>query len=237
MKKHRRPPVETMLILLCLLTPVWAQTDWRQKPYHQWTLADAEQVLGDSPWAQTRSRERIGHPLPSGVAFDSGSITLRLRSAPPVRQALTRLRQIRGKYDQMSASEKASFDSKTKVLLECPGCADHYVVTLSPPFDRHSGVPSSLRTLPLATLKNYVTITNERGETRELLHVERPKTQGGEAVFFFERFNEKGEPLLTPSNKKLTVSFASQVFTDHIAVPLVFEFDVSKMVVSEAVLF
>ena len=226
-----------MCILICLLTPVSAQNNWRQKQYQEWTLADVEKMLSESPWAQTRSRERITHPLPSGISFDSGSVTLRLRSALPVRQALTRLRQLKGKYDEMNTSDKASFDSKTKVLLECPGCVDNYVVTLSPPFNRHSGVPSSLKTLSLATLKNYIQIKNERGEMRELLHIERPKTQGGEAIFFFERFNEKGEPLLTASNKKLTISFAQQIFTDHLAVPMVFEFDVSGIVVKEQVLF
>lgn len=229
--------IVTMFILILLITSVAAQSNGQQKPYQQWTLADAQKVLSDSPWALTRSRERIGPPLPSGIAFDSGSVTVRLRSSLPIRQALLRLRQLRGKYDQMGAAEKASFDNKMKALLECPACADNYVVTLSPPFDRHSGVPFTLREMTVATLKNFVEIANEHGETRKLVHFEPPKSQGAEAVFFFSRFNEKGVPLLTPLNKKLVISFDPRIFSTNVAVPMRFEFDVSKIVLNEGVVF
>lgn len=237
MKDYLRSHVAMIFILLCLVMSVAAQSNWRQTPYQQWTLAEVEKLLSDSPWALTRARERINDPPPSRSTFDAGSLTVRLRSALPLRQALVRLRQIRGKYDKMGDSEKASFDNKQKVLLECPGCADNYVVSLSPPFDRPSAVPSKLREMSFASLKNYVQLANESGETRELLHVEPPKAQGGEAVFFFSRFNDKGEPLLTPANKKLIVSLDPQIFSTHVSVPMRFEFDVSKMVLNGGVLF
>jgi hypothetical protein len=235
-KIYLRSPV-VIFVLIFLITSVAAQSNWQQTPYQQWTVADAQKVLSDSPWALTRSRERIGPPLPSGSAFDPGSVTVRLRSSLPIRQALLRLRQLRGKYDQMGASEKASFDNKMKTLLECPACADNYVVTLSPPFDHHSGVPYTLREMTVATLKNYVEIANEHRETRELVHFEPPKSQGAEAVFFFSRFNEKGAPLVTPLNKKLIISFDARIFNTNVAVPMRFEFDVSKMVLNEGVVF
>ena len=91
--------------------------------------------------------------------------------------------------------------------------------------------------MTVATLKNYVEIANEHGETRELVHFEPPKSQGAEAVFFFSRFNEKGVPLLTPLNKKLIISFDARIFNTNVAVPMRFEFDVSKIVLNEGVVF
>lgn len=237
MKNYLRFHVATIFILTCLVTSVVAQSDWRQTPYQQWTLVEVEKLLSDSPWAQTRARELVRIVQSPGTTFDSGSLTVRLRSALPVRQALVRLRQIRGKYDKMGESEKASFDNKQKVLLECPGCADNYVISLSPPFERPSGVPSKLREMAFATIKNYVQLANESGETRELVHFEPPKAQGGEATFFFSRFNDKGQPLVTPSDKKLIISFEPHIFSTNVSVPMRFEFDVSKMVLNEGVLF
>jgi len=91
--------------------------------------------------------------------------------------------------------------------------------------------------MSFAALKNYVQIANEYGETRVLVHFEPPKSQGGEAIFFFSRFNEKREPLLTPSNKKLSISLDPQIFRTNVAVPMKFEFDVSKMVLNDGVSF
>src|SRR5262249_7860382 len=66
------------------------------KPMEQWTQKEAENLLIDSPWAQT---------LGGGVAADQQTltgttVTIRLRSALPIRQALARLRQLKSKYDK-----------------------------------------------------------------------------------------------------------------------------------------
>jgi hypothetical protein len=237
MKKYLRFHVAIKFILICLVASAAGQSGSPQTPYQQWTLTEVEKLLSDSPWALTRAREQVRLVQSPGTPFDAGSVTVRLRSALPVRQALVRLRQIRGKYDKMSESEKASFDNKQKVLLECPGCADNYVVSLSPPFDRPSGVPTTLREIAFATVKRHVQLANESGETRELVHFEPPKAQGAEAIFFFARFDDKGKPLLTPANKKLIVSIDPQIFRTNISVPLKFEFDVSKMMLNDALLF
>lgn len=226
-----------LMALVLFVLPFFAQSGWQTKPPADWTLADSRDLLSDSPWAQSRTMARRDINLIPGTSVDPGSVTCRLRSALPVRLAMVRLRQIAAKYDKMGPTQKADFDKSTQLLLECPACTDNYVVTLSPPFDHHSAIPSSLKTLTLATLKNYVRITNERGETRELLHIDRPNFQGAEAVFFFARLNSKGEPLLTPSSKKLTVTFDMRLFTDHTALPMVFDFEVSKIVMNGEVFF
>lgn len=98
-------------------------------------------------------------------------------------------------------------------------------------------MPWSLREIAFATVKRRVQLANEAGERRELVHFEPPKAQGAEAIFFFARFDDKGKPLLTTANKKLIVSFDPQIFRTNISVPLKFEFDVSKMVLNDTLLF
>lgn len=225
-----------------LPAPVSAQGDWQKRPFQEWTKEDAERILTDSPWAQTKgiSGEMVnptGGQTISGATGPNRALTLRLRSALASRLAFLRLRQLRAKYDRMSESEKAEFNIKNKTLVECPSCADNYVVVLSPPPGRDTGVPVALRSMPLKRVKNYVKLMDERGESRELVHFEPSKVIGGEAVFFFSRYNEKGEPLLTPESKKLVITFSSEVMGDSPSTFSRFEFDVTKMLIGGKVVF
>jgi hypothetical protein len=229
-----------LLAALALTASVVATTtgsaqkdEWQSKPYQQWTKKDVQQVLGDSPWAQTQVRSG---PM---VSFGGGGTmtptpdkvyTIRLRSALPVRQALLRLRQLNEKYDEMSDKKKAEFDEKNKILVECPACADNYAISLIPP---GSG---DARFVTAEKMKLYVQLADERGRRRELVYLAPTKTTGQEIVFFFPRLDAKGEPLLTPSSKKLIFSIDTSVLGLDATIRL-FEFDVSKMIANGAVVF
>ena len=221
---------------LCLDTPSSAQKSWQQTPYQQWTATDVEKVLSDSPWVQTLQKGGMASlPFPgiggrSMGARSLGGVTVLLRSGLPVRQAIVRMRQLKANYDSMSADEKAAFDERTKVVLVCPGCKNNHIVSLYPP-------PQRLRELSLDTLKGYVQLKNDRGDTRQLVHIELPKTQADEAILFFSRLNEKGEPFLTPSSKKFSISFDPEVFRNDAIGTVRFEFDVSKLVIDGQVSF
>src|SRR5712692_1588372 len=128
-----------------------AQEAWATKPFKQWTKAEAEAVLNNSPWAkQQEVRIKFDKETQAAAGSYSGVsgaaaaqsqtevtsqvpvdfiFTLRLRSALPVRQALVRLRQLQSDV-KMSDQERASYDARTKGLLECPACANNYVITL-----------------------------------------------------------------------------------------------------------
>lgn len=221
-----------LAILLTLLgTPSSGQKAWQRTPYQQWTLADAQSILTDSPWAQTLQKGGMSTslPFPSG-AVRMEAVTLQLRSGLPVRQAIVRIRQLRANYDRLSATDKASFDNQAKAVLECPACKKNYVVTLYPS-------PNMLTRLSFDALKGYIRLRNERGETRELVHVELPKSLNDEAVLFFSRFDEKGEPLLTPSSKKLIVLFDPEIFRNDPMGSGRFEFDVSRLILNGEVSF
>jgi hypothetical protein len=227
---------------LCAVAAAAPQNDWTQKPYSQWTMKEVEQILGESPWAQTRGKGIDPGvsvaDFPLGTSVDPEDVTLRLRSALPVRQAFARLRQLKAKYDAQDDKGKSAIDEKTKVLLECPACADNYVVTLSPAPGRNKGVPSVLRQMSLADLKLNVFLMDERGAKRDLVHFVPQKSQGDEATFFFERYDEKGAPLFTPASKKVVVQFDPKIFGTRGTTTITkFEFDVAKMLVGGQVAF
>jgi hypothetical protein len=209
------------------------------KPYQQWTAREAEGLLTNSAWAQTRAGlVAVGRLDPLTEAANTAA-TIRLRSALPVRQALARVRQLRNKYDTKSDSDKTEINAKNRPLLECPECADYYMVTLSPGPGSRNALSTNLplNTVSLAWLRLHVEIKNERGETRELMKVIREKFSGDEAVFYFSRFNSKGEPLISPANRTFTISFDPHVFGWKTWTVTKFEFDVAKIIVDGKVVF
>src|SRR2546425_1999398 len=184
-----------------------AQQGWQSKPYREWTKDDIIKIASDSPWAQVQQvKVATAEEIPTDFV---PAVTIRLRSALPIRQALARLKQIDAKYDKMSDKDRATFDAKVKGLLECPACAANYIVTLGPPISRHQ-MKNGLGTLidsNLSLLQKRVYLINDRGERRELIHFVAPKHVEDEATFFFARLDEKRKPLLAPDNKKLYFMF------------------------------
>lgn len=223
-----------------------AQVDWAMKAFSQWSKSEAEKVLNDSPWTKVQEAREFfgtiqqaagsGGPINSWGAPVDTKIKIRLRSALPIRQALVRLKQIEAKYDKLDDRSRAAFDVKTKGLLECPACADKYVVTLSAKSELDPGFDAIYRLLGganLPRLQKYIYLMNDRGDRRELIHFVPPKQAGDEATFFFPRFDEKGAPLITAASKKLIFRF-SDVYVSSI---MNFEFDVSKLTLNGEVAF
>jgi hypothetical protein len=236
---YQRPRLLFRLLLVsgcCALISSTARAQFGGKPYQQWTAEEAEGLIVDSPWAQTQvGLVAVGMRDPPTKPANT-AVTVSLRSALPVRQALVRLRQLRNKYDLKSEHDKAAFDAIIKPLLECPECADKYVVVMSPGPRSETGLPTNLQNTSLARLKLDVQIKNEKGETRELVKFARPKFTEDDVVFLFSRFNSKGEPLISPANRTLTISFYPAFF-GWVKGVTKFEFDVAKMIVNGQVVF
>jgi hypothetical protein len=219
-------------------------------------------VLEDSPWAPkqevrlnyaSQARRVAGGTVPSvaeGGVTDTTStsaglgaaeapvdfqFTLRLRSALIVRQALFRLMQL-DQNKNMSEKDRAVFDAKLKGLLACPACEQNYVLTLSAKSKQRPGADpifTSFKGGRLADLQRYVFIANGRGERRDLIHFVPPRVPGEDAIFYFPRFNEKGEPLLISSDTLLIANFTN----NDINMNTNFRLDVSKLIVNGQVDF
>jgi hypothetical protein len=251
-----------LLVVMSCVAFATAQ-DWSAKPFNQWSKAEVDELLNDSPWARKqevliRYGERqttvAGGTNPAqangGFMRSEGNtaalggaraavdftFTLRLRSALPVREALVRLKQLEAHYDQMSPKERATFDAKMKGLLECPGCVNNYVLTLSSKSKENPGadaVYTVFAAAKLADIKRYITIGNDRGERRELVYFVAPRVPGDEATFFFPRLDEKGAPLLTASSKELIFNITN----NEVNMITNFKIDVSKLVINGHVEF
>ncbi|HEY3039849.1 MAG TPA: hypothetical protein VGJ66_14000 [Pyrinomonadaceae bacterium] len=232
------------------------------KPYQEWSKNEAEQVLEDSPWVAmqevrlryaSQTRRVAGGTVPSdttGGLLDTTSnsaemggaeapvdfqFTLRLRSAVIVRQALVRFKQLEPNSAK-SEKDRTAFDARLKGLLECPACEQNYVLTLSSKSKERPGADAIFTTFKggrVADMQRYIFIANSRGERRELIHFVPPKAPGDEAVFYFPRFNEKGEPLLTAADTVLVANFTN----NDVNMNINFRIDVSKLVVNGQVDF
>jgi len=216
-----------------------AQNLW-EKPYQQWTKEEIIKIASDSPWAQVQqASSTTGERVP--LAYVPG-VTMRLRSALPIREALVRLKQIEGKYDKLDAAGRADFDTRMKGLLSCPACADNYIVTLGPPVSTRAmknGL-GALKNVAFSLLEKRVYLLNERGDRREVVHFIAPKHDEDEATFFFPRLDDKGTPLLTNESKKLIFVFEARNLRTAFgldSIPERFEFDVSKLILNGKVEF
>lgn len=100
---------------------------WAHKPYEQWSQAECQKMLHDSPWAKTITmRQPTMRALSRGfgrtASADNGTgertpeveYTAQLRSARPLREGYIRLKEIQSHYDSMPDDAK----SKTKGAFE-----------------------------------------------------------------------------------------------------------------------
>ena len=210
-----------------------AHQSWEKTSYLNWSGDEVKAVLESSPWSRVVERASPIAPSTFGIKDPGGTEKFKvlLRSALPVRQALLRERQLASGYGNMSAGDRAAFDVKNKALLDCPACAKYYVVSITCFHSCFSG-------RFVEDYKKTFYLTNERGERRELAGATAiTEKNGGGMVFFFPRLNDKGEPLLTPQNKELTVHFAVQALVNLNVVNEKYKFDVKKIVRGGEVVF
>jgi hypothetical protein len=252
-----------MAVAGCLRSVNAQGTSWRSKSFEQWSRADTEQVLNNSAWVKKqevriKQAEKFsaagGAPVSAAAqgaylptisnTVDVGSarppidfvFRLRLRSGLPIRAALLREKQLEANYDQLSEKERAAFDARWNGILQCPACANNYVLTLSSSSKEQPGadaVYSVFKGGRLLDLQRYVYIANEKGERRVLVHFVPPQAPGEEAVFYFARFDDKGVPLLNSKSKELIFNLTN---TD-VNIITNFRIDVSQLLIDGEVSF
>ena len=230
--------------------------------YKKWSKKDVERMLNASPWVSVQevrirkegqARRIAGGTgeggAPSFTKDETNSVasggsdipidfifTLRMRSAIPIREAIVRQKQLDAKYDSMDEKQKSAFDASVKGLLECPACAGNYVLTLSSKSKNSPGadaVYSTFKGARLEDIKRYIYLANERGERRELAYFVAPKAPGEEAIFFFSRLDDKGNPLFGVDSKEVIVNLTN----NQVNLATSFRFDLTKLGSAGQVLF
>lgn len=243
------------LLLICVssCTVTAQQAAWVTKNIDQWTTDDIYTILNGSPWVMTKTvrlaiqagktNETASTPQTLGNSIASNSVpavdfiyTLRLRSALPIRLALMRQLQIDSDYDHLGKEQRSALNVKLMGIYNCPACADNYVVTVSSkPKEllNADAIFDSLSGAKLEDLKKFVYLMNEQGEKRDLVYFTPPKAPGGEATFFFRRFDNQGRPLITPASKEIIFRLADKASDTSTN----FIIDVSKLTVRGKVIF
>jgi hypothetical protein len=122
------------LVLGCLCffaAAVCADQFWKSKDWRHWSEEECKSLLQHSPWSVEAS---VQGPLQREPQIQDAAGTLpqipqapptppeiyyvvQLRSAMPIREAIVRQYQLRQKYDQMTESQRASFDSQAGQIL------------------------------------------------------------------------------------------------------------------------
>lgn len=130
-----------LLVLVATVIDVYAEGFWQSKPFQNWSRAETDKMLADSPWAKHLTLDSVQMNM-SGIATSSKGVTgvgaltqnreaehsdhpvltyvAQVRSARPIRQAVVRERQFQENYDSLTADRKAALDTKTNAYLAQP---------------------------------------------------------------------------------------------------------------------
>lgn len=164
------------------------------------------------------------------------TFTLRLRSSMAIRLALIRKAQLETNLEKISKEERELYNKRQVGLYECPACSENYVLTFtskSKENKNYDAVFSAFANARLDELKTYIYLQNERGEKRELVHFTPPKAPGDEALFFFKRFDEKGNLLFTKDSKYLIFNATK----NEVNTVTNFKIEIAPLIVGEKVDF
>ena len=219
-----------LVVCFCSLTITVIAQRVSEKPFQKWSEKEATNLLTDSPWVRTYQssagiaaasqaqvgREQSDQRLYRDTYGGSSSrimapipVVMRLHSALPIRQALVRLRQIHAGYDKMDGTQRTEFDKTTAGLLNCAICQKFYVITMTRFLDssRQSVEEGVFQRFGFEQLKGNMWLLNEKGERRELVQFNPPKSASDMAVLYFSRLDDKGNPFLTAESKKFQFVF------------------------------
>jgi hypothetical protein len=99
-------------VLLCPSQRAQTKNEpWVQKDWTQWSSADCQLVLNNSPWVLDED-STLPRPFARSNAWADIKTVVRIASALPIRQARLRELQLKSHYDGMSIQNKLQFDEK-----------------------------------------------------------------------------------------------------------------------------
>jgi hypothetical protein len=204
----------TSVAALILSLPLTASAQLVNKPYTEWSERDAQKMLNNSPWGRTQvfsSPVVLFRDMPNrGPAIESGQsrppnathINFRIRflSAKPIRQAISRLVEIKQKQP---ISDELAEHLKSIAAGEF---LEYIVITVScDSQDAGANVQqamSLLHTRGTADLKNNTFLEIKGGKRLFLQEYQPPREDGLGSRFIFSRLVD-GQPFITPESEEI----------------------------------
>jgi hypothetical protein len=192
----------TCLQILFLLFPFAVSAQWQKKPYNEWSEKEALNVLNNSPWGQTQTvadtstmfgalAARTG---PTGEhEVPKTNFRIRFFSAKPIRQAISRLVEIKQKGEM---NKQLEGQLKALAAADFPDYIIITVITDSTESGTRMGAAATLLdNVTSAELKNgtYLSIGGQRLFLQEY---QPPRKDGLGARFVFPRMVD-GKPFIS----------------------------------------
>ncbi len=236
---HVRGVLTGIVVIALSVITVEAQGYWMKKPWQQWSKNECQNMLQNSPWAQTwTNTESVETPM--GQPSDGTGreqvpelyYLTQLRSALPVREAVARQAQIQNDYDRMDASHKKAFDDSVNGFLT-RNYDDDIVVHL----DYGSNVTLYERDLmqywqsfPPGVVPMQTYLIGPDGQ--KLVPSRMEVAPGGQTAveFIFPR-NVNGTSFIKPGDKLFAFQFMSPAIGTLTAQQAYIEFKPSKMLI------
>jgi len=201
---------------LLLSLPLSAAVQWDKKPPTEWSEKDVQKLLNDSGWAKTQvfssavtlfrnatpGSEGSGRATSSSNTANATHISFHIRflSAKPVRQAISRMMEMRQKQP---VSEEFAAQLKTFAAGEF---LEIIVLTVtcdsSEPGANVQQAMSLLHSRGTADLKNNTFLETKGGRRLFLKEFQTPRQDGLGARFIFPRLVD-GNPFITPESEEI----------------------------------
>jgi hypothetical protein len=184
---------------------VFGATD---KPFREWTLEEAVEVLTNSPWARQETFTRVVGGIGSGVMGEKeiySTFFVRFLSARPVREAYARVHQIQAGYDKLDRDGRRRVDESLASVLRLD--SSRWIV-LSVSFRSND----SAIELRMKEFFEVETTDSMRGKAHlstghfpqlELAAYFPPRDEAVGAKFVFPR-NVDGTPVVSPDDPHVT---------------------------------
>ena len=214
MKVIRRT-LNLALAALLLSLPLSASVQLEKKPPTEWSEKEVQKLLNDSAWAKTqvfssavtlfRNTTPGSQGTGQGAATNTANAThisfhVRFLSAKPVRQAISRMMEMKQKQP---ISEDFAAQLKTFAAGEF---LEIIVITVtcdsSEPGANVQQAMSLLHSRGTAELKNNTFLETKGGRRLFLKEFQPPRQDGLGARFIFERLVD-GKPFITPESEEI----------------------------------
>lgn len=196
------------MIALLLTSPLAISAQWDKKPYTEWTDADVQKMLNNSPWSRTHTvttaRALFRSPSSQQPAAQPGTIAppnsvyvnfrVRFFSAKPIRQALSRMIELQKKkgMDEQLAGQLKAFAAGEFL--------DYIIVTVtcdsSEPGANFQEALGLLQKTGTGEIKNDTFLETKGGHRVFLQEYQTPHSDGFGARFIFPRLVD-GKPFIT----------------------------------------
>ncbi|HLW97203.1 MAG TPA: hypothetical protein VKR82_01045 [Candidatus Acidoferrales bacterium] len=236
-----------IMAILGLAAVAYAADDfWIKKDWKEWTAAECERMLQDSPWAKTAlvENENSGKGFSSiGRCATTSPVTtslygvgeiqyfVQLLSAETIRHAYLRQEQLKQRYSEMDEAQKKAFDEKMDEKIEASDpdvLAFHLVLTSKD--DKLILVAAKAWQSAIAggIPKDLVLIT-DKGVHVNPNNFELTPGTNREFDFTFPRLLA-GQPVIGPGAKSFKVQIAYPAIGDFDKGKKTVEFKLDKMV-------